>query len=265
MGGGSSSCVGIGCCSKSYHLDPKADKGAIWCANEGGRCSADGGKAEIYYGWGLTWQRKTLAKGSEIKCGNGNMGCDPLPGTRKYCFKVQQYDPNQPICCQGLWQISRFGVDYSDYAPATQYDNYDAAIAEITKTTKSSIRDGAEERGFDGDTVVDAADVPNLVQKIFNQICEPEECSGNSAHSVSKPHDDIVWTPENMYNLEMPSLFQMDLYLVPVIAFFLLFLSCVQCWSLVKRCKRRLPKKYAVVKRIDYESEVGTDEAMPMK
>ena len=260
MGGGSSSCHGIGCCSKSYHLDPKADKDAKWCANEGGRCSAVGGKAEIYYGWGLTWQRKTLAKGSEIKCGNGAMGCDPLPGTRKYCFKVQDIDPNQQFCCQGDYDITakskgtQFPLyDYEGtYGDLAKFDN----MAAMKKGIMAVVVDNVP------DQFHDTVGMEDIRDQIIEDICDP--CA-NSAHSVSMPHDDIVWTPENMYNLEMPSLFQMDLYLVPIIAFFLLFLSCVQCWSLVRRCTRRVPKKYAVVKRIDYDSEVGTDEAIPMK
>jgi len=76
----------------------------------------------------------------------------------------------------------------------------------------------------------------------------------------SGPSENDLGSAENKQT--MPSLYELNLYLVPIITLLLLFLSCVQCVSLVRLCTRGTVKGYGVVKKVDYDTETGTDEAL---
>ncbi len=80
---------GIVCSNAAFGLDPAP--GIVKtcklvptkCADEGGVC-AFSGQRTVKYGANGIWTEKIATNG--IKCGNGEIGKDPLPGVAKQCF-----------------------------------------------------------------------------------------------------------------------------------------------------------------------------------
>ena len=212
-------------CKKTYHGSPQESRSghSRWCANEGGRCTADFGSAKVYYGAGFTWATKTLSHGQAIQCTNDAFGCDPSPGISKWCFKFQTARCNgQDVCPRG-WH----NVYYKDSGGLSAEEKRQIYCRECPT-------------------------FPN------GHACSP--CSV-SAHSVVPELDE--WNPENNESI-VPSLYTLDLYLVPILALIVLILTCCQCWTFIKLCKVKAQKRYRVVKNLEYDNEVDREEAIPM-
>lgn len=89
----------------------------------------------------------------------------------------------------------------------------------------------------------------------------PITATSQSAHAVIPALD--TWTPSNTEPIVSP-LFQVDLYLVPILAILVFILSCCQCWMLRKRRQRNKSKRNGAARIVDYDSEMGLDEAKPI-
>ena len=221
MGGKQSKHIGgLFKCKNTFHENPQDNGGgaSYWCADEGGRCTADMGRAKVYYGAGLTWATKTLSHGQTIQCTNDAFGCDPSPGISKWCFVFQTIRCNgQDICCDGQ------SFRYKDPVGVSTEQARQAYCRDYCRNARGP-------------------------------------CSV-SAHSVVPELDE--WNPENNEPV-VPSLYTLDLYLVPILALIVLILTCCQCWTFIKLCKVKSRKKYRVVKNSEHDNEVDREEAIPM-
>jgi len=259
-----------------YGWDPQTI-GAKPCANQDeGACRADqndAGGATMYFGSGLTFMTKHMNKGEIIDCNTAAFNCEPLWGTNKHCLIKQKLMCAQSWCCEGQWDIDMTGPwreqgSAREVLEGAVFANCNDARAAVRKMmidlTSSPEREEVSQSKWD-----------DIRDKVFDQACKP--CYGStpnfeSAHSVNMSYlDEMVPITDPMADIPsdgtftMPSLYQVDLYLVPLLAFIVLILSCVQCWMTMKRCGRCKSKRYGVAKTVDYDSEMGLDEADPMK
>lgn len=258
---------GGGACKGSYYAWDPQTLGAQWCADEGQTCKAEGGKATVFYGGALSWHKITLQKGQSIKCNAAGWkrnsgqecGCDPAPALKKWCFKIQEYDPNQSFCCGGEWQIPPTGFSlYRNSVSAFQ--------AGSEKAAKDEIRPPVEEHATPWLDVLpsDYNSVDEITDAIYDQICKP--CSLSSAHSqplgldmdlnewadLNQPADTAVGTAPT---IDMQLLLPLVVALLTVVNLVVLLFVCV------RRCFGK-KKGYDVV---GYDVESAAECEMALK
>jgi len=193
----------------------------------------------VYFGWGVTWEMKELSKGQSIRCTDGVMGCDPSPATSNYCFKVQDIDPDEPVCCGGDFEVTQLGQTRSGTVSDQEYANHDAAMAAILEEARDQIPDAFEP----------FLDLDDIADQIYEDICGL--CSTSSAHAAHVEFADMAWVePERKFTA--PPLEQVEQYLVPILALFVLILGCLQCRAF---CRKSGAKKYGAVESVDSDSE----------
>ena len=83
----------------------------------------------------------------------------------------------------------------------------------------------------------------------------------DDAHAADDPEDatTVIWMPSDTKNppesapkFTMPSLYQLNMYLVPVIAVMVLIVSCIQCWMCLERNTKNDRKKYKKVNHVNH-------------
>jgi hypothetical protein len=250
---------GGGKCKGSYFAaDPQSSRwGAKFCADEGGKCKAVGGPATVYYGGALSWRKIRLNKGQEVECTRSGWkedpgqecGCNPAPALKKYCFKVQEFDPNQEFCCGGNWVITpNIGPSYDGRVDSFRGDNLGEVKGKIRSVVTKQLAGKEDLAKFAGVTVDSAT------EDIYGQVCKP--CAVSSAQTGYLGLDMESWPAATELGtstaIDMAMLVPLVQFLVVLNCVVLLYVfirKCIQCGKCIGK-----RKKYQVVQS-EYDVE----------
>ena len=263
MGGGNSK-PKPKCKGTAYGTDPQQKPAnAKWCADEGQRCYARGGTAVIYYGAALSWRQTIIPDGHYVECTNQFWGCDPLWGSKKWCFKKQDISPTpKPTSpaekCDMDTYIS-FAEDIYGIKVGNakyQYEDCAAARADLQDRGEKAMTQSYQNFIKDKGSVEEAQAIEAYY---YNSLCAG--CSSSSDYSdLAYAHPDIGavddWNPSTPLFASSGSI---DSEMVlPLLVALLVIINCV---CILYICIRKCMVNRNVYKVARYESETEIQQS----